>query len=187
MLSTLDQPRTLRVLRGEREIDVTITPGPRPLKWPALPGPPKVGAAAPALGLTPYRGTPPTTLAGGGAPHLLFFWATWCGVCKAALPELDAYERASGTTVVAISDEDPAQLDRFFASHTGPFADLVAIDELRRSFLAYGVSGMPTFVLVAPDGTVRHVKTGYSRAKGLELPGWTPLAHAPDAAPRDPS
>jgi thiol-disulfide isomerase/thioredoxin len=170
MLSTLDQPRTLRVLRDGRETDVTITPGARPLRWPSLPGPPKVGAAAPALGLTPYRGTPPMTLA-GGASHLLFFWATWCGVCKAALPELDAWERASGTRVVAISDEEPAQLDRFFASHTGPFPALVAIDELRRSFLAYGVSGMPTFVLVAPDGTVRHVKTGYSRTKGLDLPG----------------
>jgi len=185
MLSTLDQERTLRVLRGERPTDVTITPGARPLKWPSLPGPPKVGAAAPALGLTPYRGTPPTELT--GAPRLLFFWATWCGVCKAALPELAAYEKASGTQVVAISDEDPAQLDRFFAGHRGPFPDLVAVDELRRSFLAYGVSGMPTFVLVTADGTVRQVQRGYSRAKGLELPGWTPLASAPAAPPRDPS
>lgn len=185
MLSTLDQPRTLRVLRGERETDVTITPGPRPLKWPSLPGPPKVGAEAPALGLTPYRGTPPTKLT--GTSHLLFFWATWCGVCKASLPELTAYEQATGTQVVAISDENPAQLDHFFASHTGPFPKLVAIDDLRRSFLAYGVSGMPTFVLVDASGTVRQVQRGYSRSNGLELPGWTPLAHAPASPPRDPS
>jgi len=185
MLSTLNQPRRLRVLRDGREMDLTITPGARPLEWPSLPGPPKVGAAAPALGLTPYRGTPPTQLT--GTSRLLFFWATWCGVCKAALPELAAYEKASGTQVVAISDEDAAQLDRFFASHQGPFPDLVAIDELRRSFLAYGVSGMPTFVLVSPDGTVRQVQRGYSRANGLDLPGWTPTASAPSPTPRDPS
>ena len=71
------------------------------------------------------------------------------------------------TPVVAITDEDRSRLDPFFAGHSGPFPALVATDENRQAFLAYGVSGMPTFVLVDGKGVVRGYATGYSPAKGL--------------------
>jgi thiol-disulfide isomerase/thioredoxin len=130
-----------------------------------------VGSAAPPLRLGSYRGTPPRSLA-SGQPHLLFFWATWCAICKSALPEVEAFERDRHTPVVAITDEDRARLDPFFAGHTGPFPALVATDENRQAFLSYGVSGMPTFVLVDGKGVVRGYATGYSPAKGLALDGW---------------
>ncbi len=171
MLSSVDEPAALDVLRDGRPLAVTLSPKPFPQEWPSLPGPPKVGTPAPPLSLDAYRGAPPATLA-TGKPHLLFFWATWCAVCKSALPELAAFERDRGTRVIAITDEDAARLDPFFAKHSGPFPDLVATDENRQAFLAYGVSGMPTFVLVDGKGVVRGHATGYSAAKGLALDGW---------------
>jgi thiol-disulfide isomerase/thioredoxin len=172
MLSRVDEPVALDVRRGDRQLAVNLVPKPFPQKWPSLPGPPKVGSAAPPLHLGAYRGTPPVSLA-KGTPHLLFFWATWCAICKSALPEIAAFERERGIPVVAISDEDRGRLDPFFASHTGPFPPLVAIDENRQAFLAYAVSGMPTFVLVDGSGKVRSYATGYSPAKGLAVDGWT--------------
>jgi hypothetical protein len=74
--------------------------------------------------------------------------------------------------VVAITDEDPAVLDRFFATKPA-FPELVAIDAKRAAFLAYGVSGTPTFVLVDGAGIVRSVSTGYNAKKGLGIEGWT--------------
>ncbi len=171
MLSAVDEPARLDVLRDGRPLDVTLTPKPFPQKLPALPGPPKVGSAAPPLRLGAYRGTPPRSLA-TGTPHLLFFWATWCAVCKSALPEIVAFEHDRRTPVVAITDEDTNRLDPFFAQHVGPFPALVATDETRQAFLTYGVSGMPTFVLVDGKGIVRGYATGYSPAKGLPLDGW---------------
>jgi thiol-disulfide isomerase/thioredoxin len=171
MLSEVNEPASLDVVRDGRSIGVTLTPRPFPQKLPALPGPPKLGSAAPPLRLGRYRGTPPQSLA-TGKPHLLFFWATWCAVCKSALPEVAAFERDRGTPVVAITDEDPSRLEPFFAKHTGPFPTLVATDPNRQAFVTYGVSGMPTFVLVDGKGIVRGYSTGYSPVKGLALDGW---------------
>ena len=39
-------------------------------------------------------------------------------------------------------------MDKFLAGRTNPFFDLVAIDGLRKIFIAYAVSGTPTFVFV---------------------------------------
>jgi len=172
MLSRVDQPVPLEVRRGDHQLTLTLVPKPFPQKWPSLPGPPKVGTPAPPLHLESYRGKPPTTLA-SGTPHLLFFWATWCAICKSAVPEITAFEHERGVPVVAITDEDRGRLDPFFAAHTGPFPPLVATDENRQAFLAYAVSGMPTFVLVDGKGTVQSYATGYSPAKGLPVDGWT--------------
>jgi cytochrome c biogenesis protein CcmG/thiol:disulfide interchange protein DsbE len=122
--------------------------------------------------LNAFRGTPPATLA-DGTPRLLFFWATWCGPCKAALPEVLAYEATAHTSVIAITDEPADQLTAFFQQLTAPFPQTVAIDELRRAFVAYGLSGTPTFVLVDGQGIVQSYVTGYSPQKGLGIDGWT--------------
>jgi thiol-disulfide isomerase/thioredoxin len=172
MLSKIDEPATLVILRGERRLRLTLVPKAYPLKWPELPGPPKVGRSAPQLGVTPYRGALPASLA-NGTPHLLFFWATWCGPCKAAVPEILDFERARKTPVIAVTDEPPEQLETFFQHYDGPFPATVAVDKSRRTFLAYAVSGTPTVVLVDANGKVGSYSTGYSREKGLGIDGWS--------------
>lgn len=172
MLSEVERPAPLEVLRDGKPLEVTLLPKPMPRQWPKLSAPPKVGAPAPPLQLGSYRGNATAAVA-PGSPHLLFFWATWCGVCKASLPELDAFAKERGIPVVAITDEGPDRLDPFFKSHKGPFPAIVATDTARQSFLAYGVSGMPTFVLVGADGNVQSYAVGYTAAKGLALDGWT--------------
>lgn len=171
MLSAVDVPRDLEILRGDEHKRVTLVPKPYPRKWPALPSPPKVGSAAPPLHLSPYRNQVPTDLA-DGKPHLLFFWATWCGICKAAVPELLAFEQERGAQVIAVTDETAKQLDPFFQSWSKPFPDLVATDAYRRDFVAYGVSGTPTFVLIDGNGVVTEYVTGYKATTGLPFKGW---------------
>ena len=122
--------------------------------------------------LKAYRGPPPAEITRSG-PYLLFFWATWCTPCKAAIPELLAFERERDTPVIAITDERAAQLEPYFETRDAPFPEAVAIDEFRQAFLAYGVNGTPSFVLVGADGTVESALTGYRRERGLDLPDWS--------------
>ena len=58
----------------------------------------------------------------------------------------------------------PLRIRHFFAR--------VAVDPLRRSFIAYGVSGTPTIVLVDDEGVVRHRQVGYKAGDGLTVEGW---------------
>jgi thioredoxin-related protein len=74
---------------------------------------------------------------------------------------------------LAITDEPADQLTAFFQQGTTPFLQTVAIDEVRRAFLAYGVSGTPTFVLIDGQGIVRSYSTGYSSEKGVGIDGWS--------------
>ena len=54
----------------------------------------------------------------------------------------------------------------------GLLARCACADELVRSFLAYGVSGRPTFVLVDGEGVIRSYSVGYSPAKSLGIEGF---------------
>ena len=177
MLSPIGKPRPLEVLRNDRRSRVTIVPAPYPIRWPELPGPPRVGATAPALHGRAFRGTVPRLAA--GRPHLLFFWATWCAPCKAALPEVLAFERQTGTPVIAVTDEPAARLEEFLRT-VDAFPATVVSDPRRRSFVEYAVGGTPTFVLVDGSGRVASYATGYRADQGLPLPGWQRHAAATD-------
>jgi len=178
MTSPRRKPLRLLVLRPgvrpdrDREFEATLLLRPYPMEWPQLPGPPQVGHLAPALptDLEPLGSGSLPELA--GRAHLLFFWATWCRPCKQAVPELMAFAAAKSIPVLAISDEDAETVTAYLEKGQKSFFDLVATDPLRKSFIAYGVSGTPTFVLVDGKGVVRHRQVGYKPEKGLAVPGW---------------
>ena len=55
MLSKIDEPKPLVVLRGDHEVRLTLAPKAYPLQWTTVAGPPKVDAPAPAVTLTAYN------------------------------------------------------------------------------------------------------------------------------------
>jgi thiol-disulfide isomerase/thioredoxin len=162
-------PATLDVLRDAKPLQITLKPSAYPLELPKLPGPPEIGSAAPPLKVDVLRAA--DRLA-EHQPRLLFFWATWCVICKHSLPEVLAFADERHTEIVAITDEDRETVDRFLmTTQDETFPRVVASDPLRATFQSYGVSGTPTFVLIDADGIVRHVQTGYTR-EGLRVEGW---------------
>jgi hypothetical protein len=159
---------SLDVLRDGKPELVTPVPQAMPQKWPSLPGPPKVGSAAPPVRLGHYRGDVPDAEDDIAPPLLL---ATWWDL-QARGPELLAFERDRDVQVVAITDEPATELDPFFVEWKEGFPAVVASDETRASFRSYGVSGTPSFVLIDGQGIVQYVATGYSKKKGLAIDGW---------------
>jgi thiol-disulfide isomerase/thioredoxin len=156
---------------GQRfKTDVVL--GVAPVDWPKLPDPPRVGEVAPGLGgLLPVAGAPVADL--DRRAYLLFFWATWCGPCKRAVPEVLALSASRDLPVLAISDEDADTVRQFLADRKEPFMTQVAVDPLRKSFQSFGVSGTPTLLLVDAGGVIRHRQVGYTPDKGVTLEGWT--------------
>ena len=135
------------------------------------------GTEAPRLGDTAPAdkafALPPATLAGfGGGPEvnltdfrgkpmIVNFWATWCAPCVKEMPEFQAAAAEFGDTVafLGIDVEDAPPNAEPFVEQLGIDYPL-AIDPQREFYREVGNVGMPTTLLVDPDGIVRYRHTG---------------------------
>ena len=143
----------------------------------SLAGPPgEAGQAydrpAPALKLVDLEGRPVDWKRFEGKVVLVDFWATWCGPCRLAMPEMQSvHDRWSkrGFSVLGISvdQQGPANVQRFVATRKLTYP--VAIDDLRDPISArFGVRAIPTAFLVDQRGRIVHRWIGSPDRKELE-------------------
>jgi thiol-disulfide isomerase/thioredoxin len=134
------------------------------------------GKPAPALDVGHWLGARPLSLAAlKGHPVLLFFWAHWCGDCKAEVPVLARLMETYGPRGLVLMG--PTQLYGYTAAGDAtPETETRYIDQVRRQFYAalgsmpaplsaenferYGCSTTPTLVLLDSAGIVRLYRPG---------------------------
>ena len=137
------------------------------------------GKPAPALDLSAalWLGAKPPALASlRGHPILLFFWAHWCGDCKAEVAIVAHIRQAfkpQGLVVigptrlygyVAGGEEAPAAQERRYIEEVRRryYAALpdMPVPLSAANFIAYGASTTPTLVLIDGAGVVRYYHPG---------------------------
>ena len=91
------------------------------------------------------------------------FWASWCAPCKQSFPwmnEMQAKYGARGLQIVAVNvDQRREDADKFLAEVPANF--LVGFDAKGDSPRRFEIKGMPSSVLVGPDGKVVKVHAGF--------------------------
>ena len=101
------------------------------------------------------------------------FWASWCGPCRQSFPwmnEMQAKYAARGLQVVGINlDRKRDDAERFLAELPATFT--IAFDAAGDSAKRFGVKGMPTSVLIGPDGKVLYMHTGFRDEERAQLEG----------------
>lgn len=101
------------------------------------------------------------------------FWASWCGPCRQSFPwmnEMQAKYGARGLQVVGINlDRKRDDAERFLAELPATFT--IAFDAAGDSAKRFGVKGMPTSVLIGPDGKVLYMHTGFRNEERAQLEG----------------
>lgn len=104
---------------------------------------------------------------------LIYFWATWCGVCSAENGTVDWARSLLGDGVAVRS----VVLD-----HRGPQAVQAAVDEKgieypvllgnRRVQQLFNVTSFPTFYVLSKKGEVLRKSVGYTTTLGLVGRAW---------------
>jgi len=94
----------------------------------------------------------------GKKPVLLVFWATWCPECKAAIPEINAMATGplAGKLQVLGLDFRESREKVSAAVKARDIRYPVLLDKKGQVARAYGVVGIPTYVLIGRDGKVAY-------------------------------
>lgn len=94
---------------------------------------------------------------------LLDFWATWCGPCRQSMPLLEELqnEHRDELVLLAINLNESDEAVRQFLDREG-LNVTVLMDRDGAVGRAYGVTGIPTQVLINPQGETAYRLVGFN-------------------------
>jgi cytochrome c biogenesis protein CcmG/thiol:disulfide interchange protein DsbE len=105
-----------------------------------------------------------------GSAIVLDFWATWCRPCQIEAPIVNKVAQRfkdRGLVVVGVDTSDPDGDPRGWALQHG-LSYPIAVDTRDETARRYGVSNMPTLVVISRAGKVTAVREGLTEGSELE-------------------
>ena len=111
---------------------------------------------APDFKLTGLDGKPVTLADSRGKVILLNFWATWCGPCRAEIPDLvglqNKYKDRLQIVGLVVDDDDGDAIKGFVEEFGINYPVAIATDEIR--FQYGGIAALPTSFVLDAEGRI---------------------------------
>ncbi|MEH6452742.1 MAG: protein disulfide oxidoreductase [Psychromonas sp.] len=99
-------------------------------------------------------------------PVLVYFWATWCGVCSVVSPSVDFISEHYQVVTVALSSGNENRINQYLNAKDYQFN--VVNDPRGAVSREWGVSVTPT-LFVIDKGEIKSITTGFTSPMGMWL------------------
>ena len=128
----------------------------------------RVGDVAPPFQTRDLAGAAASLEDYRGRVVVINFWATWCPPCRVEMPELDAYQAELGDRIAILGldlGEPVTAITPFVRQYGITFP--ILLDENGAIAATYGVTGLPTSIILDRAGIVRERVVGAMTRDGL--------------------
>lgn len=103
-------------------------------------------------------------------PAVVYFWASWCGICKLMQGTLSELAKDVPMITVATQSGDRASVHAYMLARD--FTVPAVPDEEGSLGQRYGVKGVPALFILDREGKIRFATTGYTSEIGVRLRLW---------------
>lgn len=105
--------------------------------------------------------------------HVVNFWATWCPPCVASIPEIkaihDEFKSNPDFVLVGVSEDDNRRdLESFVQKRGLTWPQIFDLANRKEMARAFGVSAIPTVILIDRQGNYRRVDLESNLAAEIE-------------------
>jgi len=134
----------------------------------------RTGSQIPGIVYNDPNGKPVDIKSFKGKYVLIDFWASWCGPCRKAIPEVKSLYtmyKEKGFEVLSVSvDTDNAAWRRAMSEEAMPWTQVLSPDK-NKTLADFMIIGIPTLYLIDRDGKIVEKYTGFSPKLKAQLAG----------------
>lgn len=128
------------------------------------------GGKAPGLRGTLVNGANFAGLDALPKPAVIYFWASWCGVCRVMQDTVRELGAEEPLITVATQSGDAASVRDYMTAHQLGMRTI--LDEDGSLGKVYGIRGVPALFIIDRDTKIRFATTGYTSGLGIRLRLW---------------
>ncbi|MBQ0729161.1 MAG: protein disulfide oxidoreductase [Oleispira antarctica] len=105
-------------------------------------------------------------------PTLVYFWGSWCPICRTTSPFVStlAQEQEDNVVSIALSSGSDEEINHYLKEHDYQF-DTINDDNGKIS-QSWGVAVTPSMFIIDTQGDIRFISTGITSLWGMKLRLW---------------
>lgn len=112
---------------------------------------------------TSYKSTP-------DKPLLIYFWATWCPICKIESGYIESLSKKFNVLTIAVDSGSNNEISQYIKEHDLSFK--VYNDQDKRVSQKFNIKGYPTILIYDKDHNLQFSDVGYTSEIALTLKMW---------------